>query len=409
MQKNIKYEAITGICKECGKEFTITPTEQKRLHALQFELPKRCLSCRQKRKKERDEKAAAEQALIEAEERKKKWEEDEKKLSELLLHIPYRCLSAADLKVSHPEKTLFIIGNGFDIMHGVPSSYWEFQKTLGKNSELRFHLETYLNAKDLWSNFEDSLSHLDAGRMLDVMDMWLDIFDAYNSDKASDFHIAIDTAMLPIYVLTDQLPKRFRNWVETLKADGRTPLKEWISKKALYLNFNYTDFLEVLYGVPADRIKYIHGCRKKVKYQPKEKLILGHVPNVDYLKDYKPNRQMTPRYKRNPYRKYMLESAMEIGTANWIKFYEECFTKHTPEIIEENREFFAQMVGIEQIIVIGHSLSEVDYPYFQEIIQKNGGRAEWFIGYHTYEDMERLLKFAAGNGLDKEKVTVFRT
>lgn len=58
---------------------------------------------------------------------------------------------------TNPDKSLVIIGIGLDIMHGVKSSYWEFQKTLGKRSPLRREMETYLDKDDLWSNLEDSL------------------------------------------------------------------------------------------------------------------------------------------------------------------------------------------------------------------------------------------------------------
>ncbi len=377
--------------------------------ALNFELPKRCIDCRRKRKKEKEERDIAARTEKDAKNAEKKRVDDERKLSELLMMISYKQLSLSDLKVDQPLKTLFIIGNGFDIMHGVRSSYWNFQETLGKNSELRFHLETYLKAEDLWSNFENNLSHLNAGSMLDVMDMWLENFDAYNSGKASDFYCAIDAAMLPIQVLTDQLPKRFRKWVETLESDGNVPLNNLILKEAFYLNFNYTDFLEKLYGVPESKIKYIHGCRKRVKGKQRPKLVLGHMPNIDYLKDYKPNRQMTPRYRKNPHRKYLLESAIEIGTANWIDYYEEVFTKHTPEIMAENKDFFERISDTLQIIVIGHSLSEVDYPYFKEIVYKNRGKAEWLIGYHCYEDLKRLMKFVDEMGLIADKVRIFRT
>ena len=64
------------------------------------------------------------------------------------------------IEFTNPDKSLVIIGNGFDIMHGVKSSYWEFQKTIGKNNTLRWEMETYLDTGDLWSNLEDSLGRL---------------------------------------------------------------------------------------------------------------------------------------------------------------------------------------------------------------------------------------------------------
>lgn len=409
MPKMTQYEPITATCAECGKEFVISPMEQRRFKELNFELPKRCQACRQKRKVARKRREEIIQERIAQAQAAQKRDEDERNLTSLLSVVSYKQLPLEDLVIENPSKTLFIIGNGFDIVHGVKSSYWDFQKTLGKKSELRFHMETYLKVEpeSLWCNLEDSLSHINAGVMLDVMDMWLDVFDAYRSDSMADFHCAIDTAMLPIQVITDQLPKRFQKWVESLTADGNKPLEKLVLKDVKYLSFNYTDFLELLYGVPAGQIKYIHGCRKKVKYQPKDKLVLGHVPNVDYLKDYRPHKAMMPS-KRNGYKRALWEHAIDIGTAQWVTYYEEVFTKHTPEIIKENEAFFNQAAATEAIIVFGHSLSEVDYPYFKEILKKNSGKAKWYIGYYNADDLKRLLRFVDQMKLDQDKVFIFR-
>ncbi len=123
----------------------------------------------------------------------------------------------------------------------------------------------------------------------------------------------------------------------------------------------------------------------RLKGQPKEKLILGHVPNVDYLKDYKPTGEMVPHYK-NKWKAYLLESAMETGIQQWD-----------------------EMRDVAEIVVIGHSLAEVDYPYFEEIAGKNAGKAVWHIGYHNLDDMKRLLTFVRHIGLEDGKVEVFRT
>lgn len=153
---------------------------------------------------------------------------NEKVLKELLNERSVRLVELSNIVLPYLGRTLFIIGNGFDIMHGVRSTYWNFQETLGKHCELRFHLENYLNVDfdKLWCDFEDSLSHINAGAMLNVMDMWLENFDVYKNggDSMADFWCAVDTAMLPIQVLTEDLPRRFRMWVETLTTDGSKPL-----------------------------------------------------------------------------------------------------------------------------------------------------------------------------------------
>ena len=152
-----------------------------------FELPKRCCECRKKRKEEKraaEAKIKEKQEALENEKRQKKWEKDEKEIERLIKKLPIPQILIKDMVLENPSESLVIIGNGFDLMHGVKSSYWDFQKTIGKNSSLRFYMETYLDTSDLWSNLEESLGKLNYSIFLnpDIIDMWLDNFGAYNPD-----------------------------------------------------------------------------------------------------------------------------------------------------------------------------------------------------------------------------------
>ncbi len=395
------------ICAECGKEFILTQKEQEYFLGKGYVLPKRCLDCRNIRRLEREQLQKEEERKLAALEAQWKWEQEERTLKDILAKLPFPNIEISQLRVPDSERSLVILGNGFDIMHGVKSSYYDFQKTIGKNHRLRWAIENYLKCENLWYNFEESLAYLDVGSMLDMTDMWLDDFNAYSPDaQAADYYAAIDTAMEPIQVLLNDLPKRFRNWVETLTCDGKKPLEKLIQPQALYLNFNYTDFLEQIYQVPHQQITYIHGCRKREKGKPKEKLILGHIPDVDYFRGYKPNRQLIPRYKSKR-KAYLLESAMDLASANWVTAYEEEFTKKSSDMIAKHTSFFNKAESLEDIYVIGHSLSPVDYPYFMEIVRKNQGRAKWHIGYHGVNDMQRLITFV--DKMEIKNVEVFKT
>ena len=48
-------ESINRKCLDCGRDFEITPSEQKFFTSKELELPKRCLPCRRKRKAERSQ------------------------------------------------------------------------------------------------------------------------------------------------------------------------------------------------------------------------------------------------------------------------------------------------------------------------------------------------------------------
>lgn len=47
----------------------------------------------------------------------------------------------------------------------------------------------------------------------------------------------------------------------------------------------------------------------------------------------------------------------------------------------------------------------VKYPYFEEICKKTN--AKWYIGYHSLDDLKRLLSFA--DKMNLREITVFRS
>jgi len=294
-------------CIECGADF-FTEGEQVFYNSKGLDMPKRCKACRDKKK-----------ARYAQDQQEKEKQGKQKELEEFLSTLPFKQYAKSEIPLTDSDTSLFIIGNGFDLMHGVKSSYYNFRDSLGKDNSLRFALETYLNVEDLWADFEDALAHIDSGAMLDVVDMWLDDFDAFDLDaQAADFFAAIDTATGPSQTITHDLPRRFRMWVESLKVPDMSyrPLNEVI-RNSKTLNFNYTEFIEDLYGVGKNNVCYIHGCRRKEKYHPKDKLIIGHIPGAgdnDLVGDYR-----LPKYKSSRKRE-MVEAAIDTAARNLMNY-----------------------------------------------------------------------------------------
>lgn len=408
MTLNKVYEPISSTCKDCGKSFVITPEEQKYFKSMGFQLPKRCKDCRKIRKEAKRAAEAKENAIRESlvkEERQKKWEADEKELEQIIKRSPFPRISINEMAFENPSNALVIIGNGFDLMHGVKSSYWEFQKTIGKNSQLRFYMETYLDTSDLWSNLEDSLGKLNYSIFLnpDIIDMWLDNFGAYDPDaQAADFFGAVETAIAPTFEIPRELNQRLKKWVKTLSVESEDRPFTMLNGDYKVLSFNYTEFIENLYGAKQDNICYIHGCRKNRKNCKHGELILGHRPGAE--DEQWDKIKLKPFKFKNPYKRYIMESALETA-AREAAWYDESTTKKSSDIIKKHQLFFDGLSSVEEVYVIGHSLSEVDYPYFEEVCKKSN--AKWYIGYHSLDDMKRLITFVNVMGL--RKVTVFRT
>ena len=138
---------------------------------------------------------------------------------------------------------LYIIGNGFDLHHGLATSYDDFKKYLKvHNRELLDNLYKYYyleGEKDLWSEFEDNLAHLDKDGLLDYLTNYFD--DTSNRGRNA---MPIETDTL-LGLLTNDLRSEFSEFI--LKAEAqivdRSKLIQ-IDTDAQFLSFNYTKTLE---------------------------------------------------------------------------------------------------------------------------------------------------------------------
>ncbi|OYY26063.1 MULTISPECIES: AbiH family protein [unclassified Acidovorax] len=60
---------------------------------------------------------------------------------------------------------LYVIGNGFDLWHGIPSSYREFKSFVQEHDRDLFNaVENYLPAGKDWSDLESALASGYSGR-----------------------------------------------------------------------------------------------------------------------------------------------------------------------------------------------------------------------------------------------------
>lgn len=256
-----------------------------------------------------------------------------------------------------------------------------FRDSLGKNNSLRDDLELTLTAEDIWADFENALGilNLDLMGSRDTIDMWLDDFGFYDDEDggAAEFYMAVEAAAAPIANLVSNLQLTFRRWINHLEigTDDR-PLTGLIHTQGKVLDFNYTEFVETLYGVKD--VCYIHGSRKK-----KGRLILGHKPGATgnlYERSIKPR----------SYRQVAIDVARN-NVLGLIGQYDKDLTKNSQEIIKDHQDFFDGLACVEQIVVIGHSFSPVDWDYFAEV-KKKAENAHWFFGVFGLNDLHNMVE-----------------
>lgn len=319
----------------------------------------------------------------------------------LLYSLPYLKQSMDEISIEIPLHTLYVIGNGFDLMHGVLSSYYRFRDFLGKHSELREHLERWNLKEDLWADFEDGLACMDEEGMLGTLPEIMTAMGVPEEDddnfSAADFFAAAEWSVYPLQVIQNELPKQFRRWINGLHSTSSVkPLASLICKEGRYINFNYTEFVETIYGVKKKNILYIHGDRRNKT----QELILGHVYGAEDNPAKDRKRRSASIFNQTSYDLY------ETASKHVVDYYD-ATTKKSDEIIKKYEDYFEGFADIENIIVIGHSLSYVDYPYFREIIRKVK-RVTWNISWHSASDLKRIEKFVDELGIKKEQVILFR-
>lgn len=374
--------ATVKICKGCSRPFILMPWQDQKKYTF-------CPICHKAWRKERAEKREQE-----ANTKWKEKHEEETKAFEQKLR-KFALIDLSDIPSS--PNTLYIIGNGFDLMHGVKSSYYDFGKSLKRNDYLRDALEIALTPDDIWADFEESLGKINLDPMASrfLVDMWLETMDFYDGeDSAANFYAAVDAAATPIEAIATDLPPAFRRWVNRLKiGTNDRPLKALINPHGKALIFNYTEFIQSLYHV--EEACYIHGCR----VNKHEKLILGHRPDAEI-------RPLSEKHRES--RTYR-QAVIDVAQDDVLRVIGECsedLSKDSHEIIEEHHEFFESLSETTQAVVIGHSLSPVDWDYFKEV-HRAAPKASWFFGLHGVRDLSNVQNLAKELNLDG--YSVFRT
>lgn len=400
---------IEVTCKKCNRIFVIRQSEQEAFSVRKRPLSKYCPICRREYYAKKEEERKRQEDLVWQKNKAAELQKYNENLS--FMQRQFDIISIEEVVPNPQDKVLYVIGNGFDLMHGVRSSYYEFGSTLGKHSNIRFILEKYIEVDDLWADFEGALAKINVEAMSQpyILDVMLDMMDAYDEDaQAADFFAAAEMAASPATELSSELKDRFTKWIDSLKVNTDDRPLKGIIQKGKFLDFNYTEFVEELYGVQRSDVCYIHGCRRKQKGEPREELILGHQPHAsdpqfDFEEDWS-------GINLSGNRAQMIYDAQQVALREIVDADDD-LTKHCDKIIAAHKSFFEAISDVDKVITIGHSLYPVDWDYFAEVIKRNKDkeRINWYFGCFSNGDLERIQNFIRQFDIHPDRVHIFRT
>ncbi|WP_312699268.1 bacteriophage abortive infection AbiH family protein [Sedimentibacter sp.] len=279
------------------------------------------------------------------------------------------------------KNNLFIIGNGFDRSHDMPTSYIDFKNWLIEMYPDSINTDNfmvsyatnmpkgdmYIADEDLasflvycinetaggnWENFEEALGNIDWESFFD------DIEDITDKDGDTDF---LKTAYArEDFTSTLSLNSRafsdlFSRWINTISYPENISCNSFLTNSlknsSIFLTFNYTKTLEDIYSIPPEQICHIHGTQNK-------NIIIGHG-----VKKFPSSAYSYDEYDfENNY-----ESDYDYGM-DGIYDIHNSLKKPTKQILKQT-PFFSNLNShnIDNIYSWGFSFSEVDLCYIKEI------------------------------------------
>lgn len=302
---------------------------------------------------------------------------------------------------------LFVIGNGFDLAHGMKTSFNNFRdylyinyqkdfdnilcvpelvvgphgEELQSESEVAGLIVYLLNAvapddesvtfRQNWNSIEYLLGKLDLKECFDCVEPQYDKEGDRNyfwERNIAEF--VCKNMVLAVPQITDFL----RDWiygVELPKLPKRQFQEIINPKEDLFLTFNYTQTLEKVYSCKRENVCHIHGVVTD-DFLRDEDLILGHCGKKEYASD-----------ESVPY---------EMG--NELQYLYNILKKDTSKQIDQHSEFFNRVCNthIEKIYSFGFSFSEVDMPYIINLCKlMDTKRMSW--GLHSFNSVKERQSF----------------
>lgn len=273
------------------------------------------------------------------------------------------------------ENTLYIIGNGFDLHHGLNTSYLNFRNYCASSlpSLWRFLSKIYgdvINNDMWWSDFENMLGCVN-----------------YDNLALSNNGFAMGEQKVQ-NLFKGMLPPLFGKWIKQIGGNPQMDKDLNIDADALFFSFNYTLVLERTYHVDEKKVWHIHNS-----IDNPDNIIIGHDSD-----------------ERELFSTYLSNKANYIVSLDFVDRINRKIaqgSKKVKMIIENQKENFHDLYSnIKHIEVMGFSFNNIDMPYIKAIIEanKNAADIDWTIYFHSKGEDKVFIRKLLRIGIDCSKI-----
>ncbi len=254
---------------------------------------------------------------------------------------------------------LYIIGNGFDLAHGLKTKYSDYRLFIkeSNNKDWDIILEYYPDNHPFWHDIESKICIIDRLRFM----------EAEKAKRIFGINSDLDALLKAIHGSFEQFIINVEKSIDT-KHQVFT-----VDKNALFLTFNYTTTLETLYG--AKHVVHLHNTVEEAIMKhyfriQTDDCIIGHSPIFEDFQFY---------------------SDTIIGSnKDYISFRNKT-TKPCKKMWEKFGlfEFFLQnQNSIDEVVFYGFSFSKTDKYYMERIFLLIPSNKTKYTVYYHLDDSE---------------------
>ena len=277
------------------------------------------------------------------------------------------------------QTTLYIIGNGFDLFHQLHTTTTDYCEILASKDvygTCENACEVFESYGNDWGEYEKSLSYID----LDIIEEEILSFPDYLSDHESDRDGTIWFANEHLISLRNAVFDSLREMVEMANSDiydSDNQIHNVFENAVAIISFNYTSTIEELYNPKDVPILHIHGY-----YEDGEELLFGY-KDGDNSNKYR-DLNFDPS---DDGRDYYIDSQRESIAGFYDGLKKEMQIKRLEEFLKNISD------KVNQICVMGHSMSDVDGEYM-EMLDSTINPRKWFISqFDSKPSMDDLKRY----------------
>lgn len=270
-----------------------------------------------------------------------------------------------------------IVDNGFDIALGLQTSLAAFKEFVRINApSVHETIETFLPVEGDWRDLEEAFAYFDG---YSAMDEAAEHLVGYGADDWSDayHHAPQQEAERIARQLTHGIRTELLKWANAI---DRQPISRLpnipLPPNIPYLNFNYTRTLQRFFQIPERDVRHIHGQASRGG-----PLVLGHARQPTA------SSELSSPHNNEVGDVRMLEAGQILDTVV------DNTSKPSAAIIQAEGPFFSTLANVAHITTRGHSLAEVDLPYFETVAKRTQPDAMWQISCYSDEDRDRSEHF----------------